>query len=152
MDGWLSLGGAIYRAPTVLIKTKQNTHILWWYHKLHLKYQILHLMKQIHHPKCLKHQIHHTDKKKYGQNTKYANPKHSWSPNSTYLHLDFYLLSWRWWPLWSGGILFQWPVLQQKAREVHFLFKISVSCAKRLSRSKKWRLKTYGNLQKTCLF
>ena len=21
----------------------------------------------------------------------------SWSPNSTYLHLDFYLLSWRWW-------------------------------------------------------
>ena len=30
----------------------------------------------------------------------------SWSPNSTYLHLDFYyLLSWRWWPLWGGHMV-----------------------------------------------
>ena len=41
--------------------------------------------------------------------------KTSWLPNSTYLHLDFYLLSWQWQPLWSGGLLFLCPVLPEKA-------------------------------------
>ena len=28
---------------------------------------------------------------------------------------DIYLLSWRWWPLWSGGTLYQWSVRPKKA-------------------------------------
>ena len=51
----------------------------------------------------------------------------SWSPNSTYLHLDFYLLSWRWWPLWSTGTLYQWSLKPEKASPDRCLFKISVS-------------------------
>ena len=31
----------------------------------------------------------------------------SWSPNSTVLHLDIYLLSWWWGALWAWGIFFQ---------------------------------------------
>ena len=57
----------------------------------------------------------------------------SWSPNSTYLHLDFYLLSWRWWPLWSGGTLYQWSLQPEKASQDPCLFKISVSCTWRLA-------------------
>ena len=52
----------------------------------------------------------------------------SWSPNSTYLHLYFYLLSWRWWPLWSDGTLYQWSLQPEKASQDPCLFKISVSC------------------------
>ena len=52
----------------------------------------------------------------------------SWSPNSTYSYWDFYLLSWWWQPLWSGGLLFQLPVQPKKANQRQFLFKISVSC------------------------
>ena len=44
----------------------------------------------------------------------------SWSPNSTCLHLDFYLLSWWWQPLWSGGLLYRWLLPQQKAYWIHF--------------------------------
>ena len=32
----------------------------------------------------------------------------SWSPNSTVLHLDIYLLSWWWGALWAWGTLFKW--------------------------------------------
>ena len=53
---------------------------------------------------------------------------HSWSPNSTCFHLDLYLLSWRWWPLWSGGTLYQWSLKPEKANLDRCLFKISVSC------------------------
>ena len=70
----------------------------------------------------------------------------SWSPNSTYLYLDFYLLSWRWWPLWSGGTLYQWSLKPEKASPDRCLFKISVSWTLRLSRSRKWDEK----LSKTC--
>ena len=52
----------------------------------------------------------------------------SWSPNSTYLHLDFYLLSWQWWPLWSTGTLYQWSLQPEKASQDLCLFKISMSC------------------------
>ena len=38
----------------------------------------------------------------------------SWLPNSTDLCF-WYLLSWQWWPLWSGGLLYQWLLPQQKA-------------------------------------
>ena len=34
-------------------------------------------------------------------------PCPSWSPNSTALHLDIYLLSWWWGVLWAWGIFFQ---------------------------------------------
>ena len=78
--------------------------------------------------------------------------KNSWSPNSTYLYWDFYLLSWWWQPLWSGGLLFQLPVQLKKASQLQFLFKISVSCTQRLSRSKEIRKKLGKTLQKTCLF
>ena len=78
--------------------------------------------------------------------------KISWSPNSTYLHLDFYLLSWRWWPLWSGGLLFQLPVLPEKASQVQFIFKISVSCPSRMTGDKKMRRILGKILQKNCLF
>ena len=27
---------------------------------------------------------------------------------------DIYLLSWRWWPLWSGGLLYQWSMRPKK--------------------------------------
>ena len=27
---------------------------------------------------------------------------------------DIYLLSWRWWPLWSGGLLYQWSLRPKK--------------------------------------
>ena len=75
----------------------------------------------------------------------------SWSTNSTYLHLDFYLLSWRWWPLWSTGTLYQWSLKPEKASPDRCLFKISVSCTLRLSRSKKWDeklSKTYKHTKK----
>ena len=52
----------------------------------------------------------------------------SWSPNSTCLHLDFYLLSWWWQPLWSGGLLYRWLLPQQKAYWIRFFFKISFLC------------------------
>ena len=76
----------------------------------------------------------------------------SWSPNSTYLYWDFYLLSWWWQPLWSGGLLFQLPVLPEKASQLRFLFKISVSCTWRLSKGKKIRKRLGKTLQKTCVF
>ena len=53
-------------------------------------------------------------------------PGTRWSPNSTYLHLDFYLLSWRWWPLWSSGTLYQWSLKPEKGSQDRCLFKISV--------------------------
>ena len=36
---------------------------------------------------------------------------------------DIYLLSWRWQPLWSGGLLYQWPVRPKKAGQTRFFFK-----------------------------
>ena len=35
-------------------------------------------------------------------------PPPSWSPNSTVLHLDIYLLSWWWGALWAWGTFFKW--------------------------------------------
>ena len=76
----------------------------------------------------------------------------SWSPNSTYLHLDFYLLSWRWWPLWSGGTLYQWSLQPEKASQDPCLFKISVSCTWRLSGWKNRDEKLSWTSGKACLF
>ena len=76
----------------------------------------------------------------------------SWSPNSTFLHLDFYLLSWRWWPLWSGGTLYQWSLQPEKASQHPCLFKISVSCTWRLSGWKNRDEKLSWTSGKACLF
>ena len=39
---------------------------------------------------------------------------------------DIYLLSWRWWPLWSIGTFYQWSLQLKKASWVRFFVKISV--------------------------
>ena len=75
-------------------------------------------------------------------------PVPSWSPNSTYLPLDLYLLSWRWWPLWSGGLLYQWSLRPKQTSWVRFFRKISVSCTYCPWRSKKQEEKLAKTLQK----
>ena len=52
--------------------------------------------------------------------SKWGLPMDSWLPNSTCLHLDFYLLSWWWQPLWSGGLLYRWLLPHQKAYWIRF--------------------------------
>ena len=76
----------------------------------------------------------------------------SWSPNSTCLHLDFYLLSWWWQPLWSGGLLYRWLLLQQKAYWIRFFFKISFLCIFCPWHSKKQGKKQIKTLKKTVFF
>ena len=76
----------------------------------------------------------------------------SWSPNSTCLHLDFYLLSWWWQPLWRGGLLYRWLLLQQKAYWIRFFFKISFLCIFCPWHSKKQGKKQIKTLKKNCFF
>ena len=58
----------------------------------------------------------------------------------TQLIYVFYLLSWWWQPLWSGGLLFQWRVLPKNASQVWFFsskYPCHI-CTWRQSRSRKW--------------
>ena len=61
---------------------------------------------------------------------------------------DIYLLSWRWWPLWSGGLLFRWLLRPKKTSWVRFFRKISVSYTNCPWKSKKQDKKRAKTLQK----
>ena len=76
----------------------------------------------------------------------------SWSPNSTCLHLDFYLLSWWWQPLWSGGLLYRWLLPQQKAYWIHFFLQNILSMYILSMTQQKAGQKTDTNPKKTCFY
>ena len=65
---------------------------------------------------------------------------------------DIYLLSWRWWPLWSIGTLYQWSLRLKKASWVRFFSKISVLYTNYRWKSKKQDKKRAKNLQKRWFF
>ena len=65
---------------------------------------------------------------------------------------DIYLLSWRWWPLWGGGLLYQWSLRPKKTSWFQFFRKISVSCTYCPWRSKKQDKKRAKTLQKKVFF
>ena len=66
-------------------------------------------------------------------------PMPRWSPNSTYLHLDFCLLSWRWWPLWSGGTFVPVACTATKSKAGPFSFQnIRVMYLKTVNLTTNW--------------
>ena len=65
---------------------------------------------------------------------------------------DIYLLSWRWQPLWNGGLFYQWPVQPKIAIMVQVLFKRSKLCVHKWTKCKEQGKKQAKKPQKNCFF